>query len=522
VASTELISPAPSRLPAPESHRGGRDVSVLVIGAGFGGLAAAVALREAGLDDVTVVEQADRVGGVWRDNTYPGAACDVPSSLYSWSFAPNPEWPRRYAQQPDILRYIERTAAELDLLGTVRLGTEVLSARWDDASRTWHVTGRDRVGAEVTWDVDVLVPAVGQLSRPALPHIPGRDSFTGPAFHSARWDHGVDLRAKRVAVLGTGASAIQFVPEVQKVAAQVTVFQRSAPHVVPKPDRAYTRTHLRAFRRFPLTQGFGRELTRTLSERFNRALTEQTPFTKVIDAAFRLHLRHQVKDRALRRKLTPDYPIGCKRVLFSNDWYPALRQPHVEVVTDPIQRITPSGVRTVAGGATVDHEVDVVIHGTGFAATDFLAPMTVTGRDGIDLHEYWSAGAHGYFGITVPHFPNMFIVYGPNTNLGGSSIISMIECQTGYLAQAVQLLAREELTELEVRDEVAARYDQEVQDRLARSVWASGCVSWYQVEGGRVTTNWPGTVAEYRRRTETFEPSDYVAAAPDTHHRLLS
>ena len=488
------------------------DVSALVIGAGLGGLAAAVALREAGVE-VTVVERADRVGGVWRDNTYPGAACDVPSSLYSWSFAPNPSWPRRYAEQPDILGYIERTAAELGLLGLVTLGTEVTDARWDESERRWHVAGRDRDGARTEWVADVLVPAVGQLSRPALPRIAGVGSFAGPAFHSAEWDHGVDLRGKRVGVLGTGASAIQFVPEIQKVAGHVTVFQRSAPHVVPKPDRAYTRAHLRAFRRFPRTQGFGRELTRTLSESFNRALTEQTRFTTAIDLAFRTHLRRHVKDPALRRKLTPDYPIGCKRVLFSNDWYPALVQPNVDVVTDPIQEVTATGLRTVDEEGTTDHEVDVLIYGTGFAATEFLAPMTVCGRGGTDLHHYWAEGAHAYLGMTVPQFPNLFVVYGPNTNLGGSSIISMIECQTSYLAQAVELLKRGSVDALEVRDEVSGRYDREVQDRLAHSVWSSGCASWYQTESGRVTTNWPGTVQEYRERTRRLDPSDYLATA---------
>ncbi len=243
-------------------------------------------------------------------------------------------------------------------------------------------------------------------------------------------------------MIGTGASAIQFVPQIQPIAAQVTVFQRSAPYVVPKPDRAYTSAHLSAFRRFPRTQGFGRELTRTLSESFNRALTEQTWFTRGIDAAFRVHLRRQVRDPQLRERLTPDYPIGCKRVLFSNDWYPALVQSNVEVVTDPITEITPTGVRTHGAGGATDHEVDVVIYGTGFAATEFLAPMTLRGRDGLDLRDLWADGAHAFLGMTVPGFPNLFVIYGPNTNLGGSSIISMIECQTGYLTQAVELLQR--------------------------------------------------------------------------------
>ena len=482
---------------------------VAIIGTGFGGLAAAVRLKQAGIPDLVLFEKSDDVGGVWRENTYPGAACDVPSHLYSLSFAPKADWSRRFAPQAEIHQYLRDVARDFDVLRHIRFGTEVTAAAFDEDAGVWRLTlaGGDE------HEADVLIAATGQLSRPSTPAIPGLDRFEGTLFHSARWDHDHDLTGERVAVLGTGASAVQFVPEVRKDAVHVTVFQRSAPYVVPKPDRAYTRAHLRAFRALPATQRFGRGLTRALSERFNRALTEQTRFTALVALAFRLHLRHQVKDPALRRRLVPDYPIGCKRVLFSNDWYPALAQPDVEVVTDPIHEITPRGVRTLVDGRPVDHEVDVVIHGTGFAATEFLRPMTVAGRGGLDLHDYWADGAHAYLGVTVPHFPNMFIVYGPNTNLGGSSVISMIECQTGYLAQAVSLLARGALDVVEVREDVSTRFDHEVQDRLAHSVWATGCASWYQTDSGRVTTNWPGTVHEYRQRTQQFQPADYRTRA---------
>ena len=488
-----------------------QDISAVIIGAGFGGLAAAVELRRRGVHDITVLEKADRVGGVWRDNTYPGAACDVPSSLYSFSFAPNPSWQRRYAEQPDILGYIEGVADREGLTRLVRTGTEVLGADWDDDACRWQVRARPADGTTTTYSADLLVSAVGQLSRPSIPALPGMGTFAGPAFHSAEWDHDVDLTGKRVVVVGTGASAIQFVPHVQRRAAHVTVLQRSAPYVVPKPDRAYRALHHRAFRKAPVTQAFGRELTRNLSEMLNQALAEQTAFTKAFLVAFKLHLRHQVKDPTLRAKLIPDYPVGCKRLLFSNDWYPALTQPNVEVVTEAVTEVTPEGIRSADGAL---HEADVIIYGTGFRATEFLRPMRIVGRNGQDLHEEWADGAHGYLGMTVPGFPNFFMVYGPNTNLGGSSILSMIECQTGYLGQAAAALADGSVRRVEVRREVSDRYDHEMQERLSESVWTSGCASWYQTPGGRVTTNWPGQVKEYRERTETFEPADYHCLEP--------
>jgi cation diffusion facilitator CzcD-associated flavoprotein CzcO len=506
-----LVSPRPARPPSLDKVTTRRDISAVIIGAGFGGLAAAVELRRRGIQNVTVLEKADRVGGVWRDNTYPGAACDVPSSLYSYSFAPNPDWDRRYAEQPDILGYIEDVAAREGLAELVRTGTEVTDAVWDEATARWQVRTRSTDGTDgpddtaTTYDADLLVSAVGQLSRPHIPRLAGMEVFSGPAFHSAQWDHEVDLTGKRVVVVGTGASAIQFVPHLQRRAAHVTVVQRSAPYVVPKPDRAYRRLHHRAFRRAPVTQTFGRELTRSLSEQLNRALAEQTVFTKAFLAAFKLHLRHQVKDPSLRARLVPDYPVGCKRLLFSNDWYPALTQPNVDVVTGGVAEVTADSVRTTDG---TEHPADVIVYGTGFLATEFLAPMRIVGRDGRDLHEEWAAGAHAYLGMTVPGFPNFAMVYGPNTNLGGSSILSMIECQTGYIGQAAEALAGG-LDRVEVRTDVAERYDHEMQERLSQSVWTSGCASWYQTPGGRVTTNWPGQVREYRERTAAFELADY-------------
>ncbi|BBX65700.1 flavin-binding monooxygenase [Mycobacterium saskatchewanense] len=480
---------------------------MLVIGAGFGGLAAAHELSRDDLADVTVLEKAADIGGVWRENTYPGAACDVPSNLYSYSFARKTDWGRRYAEQPDILGYIHDTADRLGLRDLVRTGVEVTSAAYDDSTATWSVATS---GGEV-YEADVLVPAVGQLSRPALPAIPGLDTFAGPSFHSAQWRHDVDLAGKRVAVLGTGASAIQFVPRIRETAKHVTVFQRSAPYVVPKPDRAYTDAHHAAFRRVPGFAAAMRTLIWEISEFFGLALTRVAPLAQLIGVAASLNLKRHIKDPVLRAKLTPDYQIGCKRVLFSSEWYPALARENVSVVTDAITEVAPTGVRTADGRL---HEADVVVYGTGFKATEFLAPMTITGRDGRDLHAEWAEGARAHLGMAVPGFPNMFLIYGPNTNLGTSSIILMMEQQARYIRQLTRELARGGAARaFEVRREVEQAYDEDVQSRLDRSVWTT-CQSWYRTASGRVTTNWPGLVHEYQRRTADVALADYMEVRP--------
>ncbi|MBW8751056.1 MAG: NAD(P)/FAD-dependent oxidoreductase [Propionibacteriales bacterium] len=472
---------------------------IVIIGAGFGGLGTAIELQRHGFTDIVVLEKADRIGGVWRDNTYPNAACDVPSNLYSWSFARNPTWGHRYSRQDEILDYMERVVTERGVSELVRTGVEVTGAAYDEDTRTWRV----ETDTGETLTADFLVTAVGQLSRPAIPDLPGRESFAGPAFHSAQWDHGVDLTGKRVAVIGTGASAIQFVPGIQPAVGHLTVFQRSAPYVVPKPDIEYSNTRRRLYARMPWTQAFGRNLTWVLSEQLNKSLTGTAPMKKLMEAGWHLLLRTQVRDAQLRAKLKPDYPIGCKRLLFSNDWYPTLVQPNVEVVTHGIVEVLPHGVR--ADDGTV-HEVDVIIYGTGFAATEFLAPMKIQGAGGLSLDEAWAEGARAYLGICVPGFPNLGLVYGPNTNLGGSSIINMMESQASYIRQLAELV-RDGGT-VAVRPEVEERFDDEVQRRLAQSVWG-GCASWYRDANGRVTTNWPGMVAEYKRRTEQVDPAEY-------------
>jgi cation diffusion facilitator CzcD-associated flavoprotein CzcO len=478
--------------------------SVIVIGAGFGGLSVAHHLRAAGVTDITILERADDIGGVWRDNVYPGAACDVPSVLYSWSFARKADWTHRYARQPEILDYIREHADASGLRDLVRTHAEVAEAAWDDDTRAWTV--RLTTGEELT--ADVVVSSVGQLSRPAIPRIPGLDGFAGPVFHSATWDHDVALAGKRVGVVGTGASAIQFVPAIADRVGALTVFQRSAPYVVPKPDGAYSPRQQHRFAKHPRLHHLTRRGVFHLSEQLNRTLDSDGRLAVVLHKAWQLQLRRQVKDPALRAKLVPDYPLGCKRLLFANDWYSTLARTHVDVVADGIAAVEPAGVRTDDG---VLHELDVLILGTGFAATEFLAPMDVRGRGGRRLRDAWAGGARAHLGIAVPDFPSFFILYGPNTNLGGSSIIGMLEAQAGYVVAAVLEGARRGAP-LAVRADRAAAYDEEMQHRLGDSVWSS-CTSWYREPGGRITTNWPGTVAEYQRRTADFDPSDFELEA---------
>lgn len=481
-----------------------RNVRAVVIGAGFGGLGAARALREQGITDITILERADSIGGVWRDNTYPDAACDVPSPLYSWSWAINPAWGRRYSKQPEILAYLRDTAAREGLTDLVVTGADVRAiVLGADEPGVWTLT----TGDGTTYAADLVVTAVGQLSNPVIPALPGLDTFAGPSFHSAEWRHDVDLAGKRVAVVGTGASAIQFVPGIVDRVASLAVFQRSAPYVVPKPDSAYSARHHRLFDRFPALLNGERGSIFRLTELLNAALGGQVAWSKALlatmRAAWRFQLRRQVSDATLRARLVPDYAIGCKRILFSNDWYPALARRHVEVVSERAACVEPTGVR--AGDGTL-HEADVIIWGTGFAATSFLAGVTVTGADGAHLHDVWSAGARAHLGLTVPGFPNFFTIYGPNTNLGGSSIIAMMEAQAGYVAQVARRLADGDASTVEVLADVYEAYDREMQTRLAASSW-TGCDSWY-VDGERITTNWPGKVSEFQDRTASVDWSE--------------
>jgi cation diffusion facilitator CzcD-associated flavoprotein CzcO len=479
-----------------------RSPSVLVVGAGFGGLAAALELLRHGHDDVTILEKADDLGGVWRDNTYPGAACDAPSDLYSYSFAPNAKWPKRFAGQREILDYIHDVARDHGVLDRIRFGTEVESAEFDADHGAWQV----RTTAGELFTADVFVPAVGQLSRPQLPAIPGRDAFRGAAFHSARWDHDADLRGRRVAIVGTGASAIQIVPAIQPAVGQLTVFQRSAPWIIPKLERAYLPSHLPRLGKAGVFQLSERAAWWAFYEFVSTGLEGSGVVAGVLTKWANRHRAKQVTDPELLAKVTPDYAAGCKRGLMASNYYPALMQDNVALTTSDIVKITPRAIVTADG---TRHEVDVIVYCTGFATHEFLAPMTIRGLGGKDLHEVWAGGARAYLGMTVPNFPNVFVMYGPNTNLGAGSIIYMHERQARYLRLAVEHLDGADGGYLDVREEAEARFDAEIQERLTHTVWTR-CTSWYREASGRVTANWPGSMREYDKRTRRFDAENYT------------
>jgi cation diffusion facilitator CzcD-associated flavoprotein CzcO len=475
--------------------------TIAIIGAGFGGVAAAVELLRAGSGDIVILEKADRIGGVWRDNTYPGCACDVPAPLYSFSFALNPDWSRRYPPHHEILAYLQRVADEKGVTPLVRFGAEVASADWTGTH--WRIT----LTGGATVDADVLIPAVGQLSRPAIPVLPGAETFTGVAVHTAHWTPGIPIDGRRVAVIGTGASAIQLVPAIAGKAAHVTVFQRTAPWTVPKPDRRYGRIRRTLSRRIPALMRLSRGATWLLTLVQGAALHGNRTLNAGIRGYAWIQRHRQVRDPELLAKVTPGEPLGCKRLLFTNAWLPTLGRPDVDLVTEKIITITPSGVRTADG---TDHPCDVLVYGTGFAATEFLVPIRVTGCDGRLLSDEWREGAHAYLGLAVPGFPNMFLVYGPNTNTGNTSVIYFHEAQARWITQAVRAVAAGDT--LAVRPDVAAAYDSEIQSRLAGSVWTT-CQSWYRTATDRIVTNWPGKAKEYRRRTATLDRADFLPAA---------
>jgi cation diffusion facilitator CzcD-associated flavoprotein CzcO len=484
---------------------------VAIVGGGFGGIAAAVELRRRGIEDFVILERSDRVGGVWCANTYPGLACDVPSPLYSLSFAQHAGWSRRFSPGPEIREYLEDVARRHDVLRRVRFESEVERAVFDEDSGRWRLelAGGDEIEA------DVLITACGQLSRPKIPDIPGLGRFEGAMFHSAHWDHDYDFAGRRVAVIGTGASAIQFVPAIAPEAERLTVFQRSAPWVFPKSDKPYSERELRLFRRFRWLQRMRRlywwalleALVPVFTRRPRRAARVQIAF---LSALLRLYRAVQLRfDRRLMAVTRPRHALGGKRILVTSDWYPTLRRPNVELLVEPIREIVRDGVVTEDGR---HRPADAIVFGTGFTTTDFLAPMEVTGPAGRRLDEAWAHGAEAYLGITVPGFPNMFLLYGPNTNHGTGSALELIESQARYAAEAARLLDTGAAERLEVRRDVHDAFQRELHERLAYSVWAT-TPSWYVNAEGRVTNNWPGTQTEYRRRTRTVSLADYHTSA---------
>jgi cation diffusion facilitator CzcD-associated flavoprotein CzcO len=485
----------------PTRHR----TRVLIVGAGVSGLGMAIRLKRRGEHDFLLLERGADVGGTWRDNTYPGAACDIPSHLYSYSFEPRPDWSRAYPQQEEIQRYLQDCARRNGIYDHLLTRTVATGARFDEGTGRWHVT--TDAGDELV--ADALVSGLGFLRDPAFPPIPGRETFAGPQIHTSRWDHGVELRGRRVGVVGTGASAVQVVPELAGVAGRLHVFQRTAPWIIPRHDRAYTRLEKAIFSRVPGARACNRALIYLRKEVRFLGFTKDNPGMRLMAARSRAHLRNQIADPVLREQLTPDYQMGCKRVLISNDFYPALARHDTELVTDPIREITPRGVLVGHEGREI--ELDALIYGTGFAVDDILGPLTVTGRDGRDLHETWRERPAAYLGTTVPGFPNLFILLGPNTGLGHNSMIFMVESQINYVLDALDRLADPEVGWVEVDEDVLAGYVDRVDERSSGLVWATGCSSWYVDDEGRNYTLWPGFTAEYRWRTRRFDPRPYRA-----------
>jgi cation diffusion facilitator CzcD-associated flavoprotein CzcO len=475
---------------------------LVIVGTGFGGLGMAIRLKQAGFHDFTVLEQAARVGGTWRDNHYPGAACDIESHLYSFSFEPNPGWSRTYAPQREILAYLQRCADKYGIMPHIRFNTAVTGATFDEGEGTWTVetsTG-ERIVARA------VISATGGLSRPSYPDIEGRESFAGKTFHSARWDDDYPLEGKRVGVIGTGASAIQIVPSIAPKVGKLSLFQRTPPWILPKYDFDIPEADRERFRRLPIFQRAARLGQYLRHEAFALGFVLEPRILELASKLALRYLRASVPDPVLRDKLTPRYTMGCKRILLSNDYYPALCRENVDLVTEGIRAITPKGVLTADG---VEHELDALVFATGFQAAEAVAPYAIRGRGGRDLNEAWRDGAEAYLGTTVSGFPNFFMIVGPNTGLGHSSMVFMIESQVAYILSCLRTMAKDRLRLVDVRGEAQRRFNEGLHARLARTVWSSGCASWYQTKAGKNTTLWPGFTFEYRLRTRRFDKRDY-------------
>ena len=495
---------------------------MLIVGAGFGGIAAAIELRRHGITDVSILEKASDLGGTWYYNTYPGAACDVPSHLYSFSYAQRRDWSRLCSPQAEIHAYIHEVARTHGVERLVHTDTEVSACTWNAERCRWSVqTARGE-----SHEADALVIATGQLDQPAFPRIEGAERFAGHSFHSAEWDHGYSLDGKRVAVIGTGASAVQFVPEIAPKVERLSVFQRTPNWFLPRHNRRYNTAVRAAIERVPGLQSLRRAFVFQYTESLTLAIRHPQTIGRMAAARSAAFMRSQLKDPVLRAKAWPDYTFGCKRILFSSHYLPALERDNVELITDPITAITPTGVLTAASSPEGDgtaHEVDCVIWATGFKTNDFMFPMRVAGVDGLDLHEHWSRGAHAHLGMCVPGFPNMFLMYGPNTNTSGGSIIVYLEAQAAYLRQALEHMRARGAGAIEVRAEVEAASDRELQARFAGTAWTQ-CDSWYRDERGRIVANWPGYMREYLQRTAQLDAAEYrftplgdrVAAAAQT------
>ncbi len=475
---------------------------MVIVGAGFAGLCMAIRLKRAGIENFTILEQADEVGGTWRDNQYPGAACDVESHLYSFSFEPNPDWSRTFASQPEILDYLLACTERFGLRPFIRFGKSVTRATFDEDAGYWAV---DTADGE-TLRARALVLCCGGLSRPAYPDIPGLSSFEGQVFHSARWDRGAAIDGKKVGVIGTGASAIQIVPSIAPQVDKLYVFQRTPPWILPKDDRPLSGRTRAFFRRAPLLQRLARLAIYWRREALAIGFVFWPPLLALAERIARRDLSRRIADPELRAKLVPTYAMGCKRILPTNDYYSTLTRSHVELVTESIASVRAHSIVTQDGK---ERPLDVMVLATGFRASEPVAPFEVVGSRGCRLDEVWRAGAEAYLGTTVSGFPNLFFIVGPNTGLGHGSMIFMIESQAQYILSSLQAMRARDLKTLEVRSDVQREYNELLRARIRKSVWASGCKSWYQTRDGKNTTLWPGFTFEFRMKTRRFEASDY-------------
>jgi cation diffusion facilitator CzcD-associated flavoprotein CzcO len=497
----DAASSVPANPVASSPRQRERHVRVAIVGAGFSGLGMAIRLKQAGITDFLLFERAEDLGGTWRDNVYPGCGCDVESHLYSFSFALNPHWTRLYSSQQEIWAYLRRCARRFGLQPHLRWGHEVKDARWDDTAQHWRIST-----TKGDFTATFLIFGAGPLSEPALPDLPGLDRFTGLVFHSARWDRTQDLGGQRVAVIGTGASAIQIVPRIQPAVSRLYVFQRTPPWIVPRGDRAISPREQMLFRALPILQRAIRTRIYWQRELLALGMVYRPDILKQGERLARGHLEAQVADPALRARLLPRYRMGCKRILPSDDYYPALTQANVELVTDHIGAISERGPITDDG---VERAVDAIIFATGFHVTDTPYAGMVHGNDGRSLAEAWRNGAEAYLGTTVAGFPNLFLCIGPNTGLGHNSMVFMIESQIAYVLDCLRTLQRLGMQSFEVRPEAQAAYNALLQRRMRKTVWMTGCSSWYLAANGRNTTLWPGFTWEYRLRTRRFDAANY-------------
>lgn len=477
--------------------------SILIIGTGFSGLCMGVQLKKAGIEDFVLLERGDDVGGTWRDNHYPGAACDVPSTLYSFSFEPNPEWSRSFPTQPELFEYQRHVARKYGLTPHVRLKADVQECRYDETTKRWTVTAKDgRV-----FEGSVVVSGMGGLSNPSYPNIPGLDQFEGDSFHSATWNHDFDLLGKRVAVIGTGASAIQFVPQIAGKVSELHYFQRTPPWVLPKADGPVRGWEKAMFRALPFTQKIYRACVYGLRECYVLGFTAFPKVMAAVEWLAKAHIHRYVKDPVKRQQLTPNYRAGCKRVLLSNDYYQAVARPNVNLVTDGIQEVR--GKRVVTKDGT-EREVDAIIFGTGFKIQELAPKGTFIGTAGRDLADVWQSGVEAYRGTTISGFPNLFMMVGPNTGVGHTSIIYVIESQARYVVDAIKTMRDQKLGSVDVRPEVLKQYNDKVQSMLVGTVWNNGgCKSWYLSENGRNNTLWPTFTFRFRSQLKSFDQASY-------------